>query len=191
MKRLTTDRRAIAAIEFAIMLPMLAFMLLASVDLVTWLRSWFLAERTAMAVGDMVSRAHQYNSADFQSSGVYFTVANDSAQPLAVSGNGGATIVSCLAAGSGKKPQAQIGWQEKQTTNAAYVSKFGTAGSIPVLPVGFSLAPNETVIVAEIYSSVQPWILSAKIWPTPGGPPSGPTSIYTYALFRPRLAQLC
>ncbi len=188
MRRFRTDRRAIAAIEFAMILPLLAFLLLASVDVVTWLEHWFRAERTAMAVADIVARSQPVSSGNFQNSSTIFAIANDIAQPLIVSGNGGATIISCLTASSGTP---RIGWQQSGTTNASYVSKFGAAGATAALPNGFSLASNETVIVTEIYSGVQPWILSVKLWPILGTAASGPTNIYTYAIYRPRSAQLC
>ena len=189
MRHLRRDRRGIAAVEFAIVLPLLAFMLLASVDIVTWLEQWFRVERTAMAVADLVAQSPQpVTAASFQNSSGYFATANDIAQPLVISGSGGATIVSCLTGTSGTP---QITWQQSDTTNASYTSKFGAAGRTAVLPNGFSMNPGETVIVTEIYSGVQPWNLSAKLWAVLGSAASGPTSIYTYALYRLRVWPLC
>ena len=175
--RLAADRRGIAAVEFALILPVLLLLLLGSVDLMNWLEHWFRVEQTASAVANFVAQADAVDTASF------FVMADDVAQPLTVSGSNGATIISCIADTAGN---SVIAWQYSSSTNPAYPSHFGHAGGKPSLPQGYALASGERVIVAEIYNGGKPWNLSASFFPS-----STVNALYSYAMYQPRLAPLC
>lgn len=177
------DRRGIAVIEFALILPVLLLLLLGSVDLVVWLEHWFRVEQTASAVANLVAQADAVDSTSFGGNSGFFAVANDIAQPLTVSGSAGATIISCI---SNTDETPVIGWQYSSSTNPSYTSQFGQMGGAPSLPPGFALSAGESVIVAEIYSGGQPWTLSASFFPG-----NTTTALYSYAIYQPRLRPLC
>jgi Flp pilus assembly protein TadG len=56
MRRVSGDRRGIAAIEFAIVAPLLIILALATVDLVQFIRSQLRLDETAAQLGQLVSQ---------------------------------------------------------------------------------------------------------------------------------------
>ena len=190
LSRRTDGRRSVAALEFALVLPALVLLLLAGTDLTMWFINKFRLESTATAVGNMVAAANTLPLTAFPASYCsqastslnYFAVASTIANPLSVCGTTGATIISGIANKGGK---TSISWQERTGNVAAFPSLVGTAGSAPTLPPGYSLPPSHNVIVTEIYTGITPWKFSQAIMPGPG-----PTSLYAYSIFEPRLGAL-
>jgi Flp pilus assembly protein TadG len=177
-----SGRRGVAALEFALVLPVATLLLLGGTDLVFYLTDWFRLERTASETADIVSRADTLSAASFTTPGGYFAIADQIAAPLSVSGPNGATIVSAIV-NNGTK--TTIAWQQSNTANAAYVSKIGRPGGAPVLPQGYSVPSGQSVIAVEIYSGINPWVLSLAMMGS-----AGPPSVYVYSFYRPRAGDL-
>ncbi len=167
-----------AAIEFALVLPAAVLLLLGGTDLAIWITDWFRLERAASETADITARAYPLYAANFTAAGGYFAIAQQIAKPLAVAGQGGATIISGIV---NNGTTTTIAWQQVNTTNAAYTSKFGTVGQAPTLPVGYAVPSGEMVIAAEIYSGIHPWMLSFLQMGT-----TGPDVAYVYSLYAPR-----
>jgi Flp pilus assembly protein TadG len=187
--RRTDDRRAIAALEFAIVLPALVLLMLAGFDLSIWFINKFRPDNAAQALGDVLTEAQTLPLAAFPASYCsgasptlnYFAIAYTMANPLSVCGNGGATIISGI---TNNGTSTKVVWQ-KRTGNAAYTSLFGTQGGAPTLPPGYSLPSGHSIIATELYTGISPWNFSAQLM---GGP--GATTLYAYSVFEPRLGQL-
>jgi Flp pilus assembly protein TadG len=171
-----------AAIEFALVLPVATLLLLGGTDIVLWLNHWFRLDRTASETADIVSRASSLSATGFTATGGYFATAAQIAAPLSVAGATGATIISGIV---NNGSQTTIAWQESNTANAAFVSKLGQVGRVPVLPIGYSVPSGESVIAVEIYSEISPWVFSLSMMGTAGSP-----AIYVSAFYRPRAGEL-
>lgn len=191
----TDGRRGTAALEFAIVLPVLALLLLAGTDLSMWFLKKFRLDNTASEVTNLVAEANTLNLSAFPAgycstnatSLNYFAIASQLASPLPVCGNdvvnAGATIISGI---SNDGTKTTIVWQQR-TGNAQFKSQFGTAGTTtPNFPPGYSLPSGHSIVATEIYSGI-------SLWGTPTQQllgVAGPSSMYSYSVFEPRSGTL-
>ena len=76
-------------------------------------------------------------------------------------------------------------WQQASSAASFCVSKFGAAGTVPVLPDGYALPANSTLIAVEVYAPGTPWVLSTAYMGT-----SASQLQRGYALFQARTAIL-
>jgi Flp pilus assembly protein TadG len=192
MKRFprTDDRRAIAAFEFALVLPILLFLLLAGTDLTIWFVNKFRLDNTATQLGDIVTEQNTLALSAFPAgfcSGTsatlnFFAISYTIASPLSVCGAGGATIISGI---SNNGSSTTMVWQERTGNTAAYPSLIGTPGGAVTLPPGYSVPSGHSVIATEVYTGVTPWKFSSILMGGPGAP-----SLYAYSIFEPRSGTL-
>jgi Flp pilus assembly protein TadG len=192
--RQTDGCRGTAALEFAIMAPVLALLLLAGTDLSLWFLKKFRLDNTASEVGNLVAEASTLTLTAFPAgycstnatSLNYFAIASQLASPLPVCGtdmvNAGATIISGITNNGAK---TTIVWQQR-TGSDQFKSQFGTAGTTPAFPPGYSLPSGHSIIATEIYSGI-------SLWSTPTQQllnATGPSSMYSYSVFEPRSGTL-
>lgn len=167
-----------AAVEFALLAPFLVLLLLATADLGLWLRGHLRLGRAVNQLGNIVT---QQKSLDADGVAALFQAGQRMAAPLDVTGPQGATILS-LVGGTGTANLMQ--WQRRVGV-AEFTSRFGTPGQAVVLPGQGLLPSGQTVIVAEMFSKGQAWVLSARLLGS-----TGPDSITALAIYRPRFATL-
>lgn len=167
-----------AAVEFALLAPLLVLLALATADLGLWLRGHFRLGRAATQLGNIVT---QRNSLDAASLAALFGAGQQMAAPLDVTGAQGATILSAIA-GTGT---ANVMLWQRRIGAAEFNSRFGTPGQAVVLPGQGVLPGGQTLIAAEMFSKGQAWVLSRGLM---GG--GGPETITAMALYRPRGASL-
>ena len=187
--RRTNDRRAVAAVEFALVLPVL-LLLLAGADLTIWFINKFRLDNTATTLGNIVSSVQTLPLSAFPASYCsgtaatlnYFAIAYSLASPLSVCGNNGATIISGISNNGSKTTMV---WQERTGNVTAYPSQIGTPGKTPTLPIGYSVPSGHSIIVTEVYTGITPWKFSLPLMSGPGAP-----SMYAYAIFEPRFGTL-
>jgi Flp pilus assembly protein TadG len=187
--RQTNDRRAVAALEFALALPVL-LLLLAGADLTIWFINKFRLDNTASTVGNIVSSAETLSASAFPASYCsatsaslnYFAIAYRIASPLTVCGSNGATIISGITNTSNKTTMV---WQRRTGNTSAYPSRFGTPGYSLTLPIGYSVPAGHSIIVTEVYTGITPWKYSLSFMAG-----AGSSSLYAYAIFEPRLGTL-
>jgi Flp pilus assembly protein TadG len=180
-----------AALEFAILAPMLVLLLLGGTDLTFWYLKKFRLDNAAAAVGNIVAAqtslaltAFPANYCSTTSTATnYFAVASELSLPMTVCGTGGATIISGL---SNNGTTTTVAWQERTGSSASFPSLFGTVGSTPTLPPGYSVPSNHNVIATELYSDVTTW--STPVQTIIGA--AGSNVLYSYTLFEPRTGQL-
>ena len=114
----------------------------------------------------------------------YFAIASQIAAPLVVCGSGGATIISGI--NNNGTNAVSIVWQQRTGDAAAFPSRIGKVGSVPVLPPCYSVPSGHSLIATEIYSGVTTWsIPSQQLLGT-----AGPSVLYSYSMFEPRFGAL-
>lgn len=176
-------RRGVAAVEFAIMLPFLLTLTLATVDFVSLLRDDLRIERVAGEVATLVSQYETLRTGGAQNDfDDIFDVAAKIADPLAVTTSGGTVIVSGLAE-TGTGPT--VLWQQSRGL-PGNLSAFGAAGgrvSFPSAVPDPVLAPGQGAVVVEVFLQRQPWTLPlVRDWL-----PVSYTRLWSFSVQRPRL----
>ena len=157
--RVSRDRRGVAAVEFAIVAPVLIVLALATADLVQFIRSQLRLDATAVQVGQLVSQCNSItDSGDISQFWTYAqrivgglgTVTGANAQ--------GAVIISAVYTLNGKNTLA---WQKK-TGNPTQASSVGsTQGKAATITEGFVVPAGQTLLVTEVSLPQQPWVFSA------------------------------
>ena len=182
--RRTDPRGGVAAVEFALLLPFLIVMFVATAEVVLHIRTWFRLERTAAEVTNAGTQAEALTPADV--AGLFNAAKAIAAPVLAWSTDAGTprarTVIGVV---SGTAGGNVVSW---------YCSR-GDAGLTNLiagratLPNGFQVPNGQSVMVTEIINSTTPWSVMAAAGPVFFGT-AGPGPIRTYAIMRPRQAQL-
>jgi Flp pilus assembly protein TadG len=172
-----SDRRGIAAVEFALVTPALLLVLLSVVDLVGLIRASWRMERSAGELGNVIAQLDGLSEADFP---LLFDVADRIAAPYVVTGPAGAVIITGLSSNAGGTVTRT--WR-RRTGDNTFASRLGETGA-PVLPIGFTLPANQTAIAVETYVRVTPWVLAVSFF--------GPQveTLSGFGMYRPRLSSL-
>lgn len=152
LRRFRRDERGVAAIEFALVLPIMALILLGCFEVPRFVMIYQKMARTSAGVADLVAQAddplttNQIND--------IFTAGGIMMQPYDVSANG-VIIVSSINNPSGSG--VTITWQRRNGT-VATASKFGAQGANPTgkIPADLTPASNEEVLTAEVYFNYTP-----------------------------------
>lgn len=182
-------RRGAAAVEFALVMPVLALLLAATADLALHLRATTRIERTAAELANLVSQHESLTNADitrmFEAAEA---ISGPSLRVADPAGQGGRTVISLVAGANTEVscPAANcILWQRARGNAARFpASGIGPERGGASLPGGFIVPPAQTVVVAEVFYPRSAWLLAEAFLPT------GPQSIRATAIVRPRAAQL-
>jgi len=179
LSRLLREERGVAAVEFALVAPMLITLVLGGYQLSQLLYANQRVEKMAFTVTDAISR-DQMITAGMAAS--LFSATGELMKPLDF-GQNGIVVLSAIQRGDTDYPQyGKITWQCKGGGTLSKSSKFGTVGDyVPELPGDLDLEKKDAVIVAEVFFRYTPTISLFSF---------GQRDIYKYALFRPRLGQL-
>jgi len=179
LRRIRRDTRGVAAIEFALMLPMLIALLIGCLEVTFKIWSTQKAEKLAVTLSDIIAQSTAVLNDDL----VALTDAVDKIMdPFPFGADEGRIIISSIYVEQ-DETIAKVNWQcffpPDGTFNAA--SEFGILDANADLPTGFTLAPRDNVIVAEVfyqYHPIAPGLLFDE------------SVVYRRALFKPRLGTL-
>ncbi len=167
-------RRGVAVLEFALLAPALALLMLASTDVVVWMKTWLQMEETSSQVANIASQYYNLYTSDF--TGTFFPVAQNIARAGTLtcsSSSPGNIIISGITTTSGKPV---VTWQMAQ--GSCTTSLFGKAGNTATLPGGY-IPPNGIgIITVEVSTTASAFVLSAKLITGTGAP----TTINSYAI---------
>lgn len=179
LRKLRWDNRGVAAIEFALLLPMLIALLIGCLEVTFKIWSTQKAEKLAVTLSDVVAQSTAVSNSDLQS---LIGAVDKIMDPFAFGANEGKIIISSLYVPQDEE-EATVNWQCSFPSSGGLsaTSEFGVKGADADLPTGFTLAEKDNVIVTEIfykYTPIAPGLLFDE------------SIVYRRALFKPRLALL-
>jgi len=169
-------RRGVAAIEFALTLPIWIALLIGTADGTYCILVNEKTDRIAYSVTDIVT---QYQTITIANLKDILQAASQLMQPFPFANNG-VVIVTSVYKPTGQTPV--IEWQYEGGGTLAQTSQIGSTGSTPSLPNGLTLNDNDNVIISEVYYNFIPLFLNVG--------PLVANTIYRVAMYKPRLSQL-
>ncbi len=175
VQRAVSNDRANVAVEFALALPVLLLLLLASAELGRFVLLHQKVDRVAVTLSDLVARAETISESELND---IFTAATQVAEPFDLGGRGRVLITSVTNAdGDG----ATIAWQRSGGGSLTSSSEIGVEGGSASLPDDFDVREGETAIISEVFFDFEPFLSSLIV---------APQVLYKRAHHRPRLGTL-
>ena len=179
LRKVRRDNRGVAAIEFALLLPMLIALLIGCLEVTFKIWSTQKAEKLAVTLSDVIAQSTAVTNSDLVS---LIGAVDKIMDPFAFGADDGKIIISSLYVPQGET-EAEVNWQcfFPGTGGLTAASKFGTQGATADLPDGFTLVAKDNVIVTEIfyrYTPIAPGFMFDE------------SIVYRRALFKPRLGLL-
>jgi len=169
-------RRGLAAVEFALTMPIWITLLLGISDGTYFLLVNERCDRIAYSVTDIVT---QYQAISLANLSDIVKAAGQLMQPIPFTSNG-IVIITSVYKPAGKNPT--ISWQYSGGGSLAAVSQIGATGGTPTLPNGLVLNDNDNVVISEVYYKFVPLFLTDTLFPS--------KNLYRVAVYKPRLSQL-
>ncbi len=147
MRRVSKDRRGVAALEFAIVAPVLIVLALATADLVQFIRSQLRLDATAVQVGQLVSQCNSItDSGDINQFWSYAQQIVGSLGIVTGANAKGGVIISAVDLKNGTK---NVAWQKK--TGTMQTSSVGSAVNGPAtITEGFLVPAGQMLLVTEV-----------------------------------------
>jgi len=169
----------IAAVEFALLSPILFLLLLGSTEVGRYILVHQKAEKMAYSVSDVISQLEAVTSGDVD---VVFGAASELMNPYDKFETQGKLFLSSVHKDPADTFQ-KIRWQCESAGGVSAQSHVGavSSGEPAVLPGALVLEDNDNVIVSEVVYTYQPilhWLTIENV------------TIYKSAIFRPRLGAL-
>lgn len=174
IQRLASDCRGAAAVELALIAPVLVALMLSGVEISRFILLNQKIERVSVTMADLTSQAESLTEADLDG---LFQVSGHVMAPFDLMTDG-QVIISSINAKDGNP--AVISWQRSFGV-LANASGFGGEGGAPTFTGGFSVNDNESLIVAEVYYTYEPLVISGVI---------DPVTLYNASYFQPRIGSL-
>jgi Flp pilus assembly protein TadG len=173
--RLLSCRAGNVAVEFALALPVLIMLMLASAELARFVILHQKMDRVATTISDLVSRAETISESELQD---IFTAAGEVATPFRLA-DLGVVIVSSVTNPDGSGPI--VAWQRSGGGAYSGTSQIGIEGDDATLDADFEVREGETAIISEVYFDFAPFLSEMIV---------APQVIYRTAHHRPRLGTL-
>jgi Flp pilus assembly protein TadG len=175
IKRLKRNQRGVAALEFALSLPLLILLMFGVVEITRFILVGQMVTNVSRTMADLSSQGKTMTEAELTS---LFSATKFVAKPFDMQTNG-KVIVSSISVTGGGSPD--MNWQRSHGDLAGVSSAIGIPGNSLILPPGFTVREGYTVIAAEAYYDFSPIVFS---WITP------PRRLYRASYFRARLGAL-
>jgi hypothetical protein len=169
-------RRGVAAVEFALTLPIWLTLFLGMTDGAYCLIINERTDRIAYTVTDIVT---QYQTVTIANLNDITQAATQLMEPF-VFGSNGVVIVTSVYKPAGQNPK--ICWQYTGGGTASLGSQIGSVGGTPALPNGLTLNDNDNVIISEVYYNFTPMFINEGLLSA--------NTVYRTAVYKPRLSPL-
>jgi Flp pilus assembly protein TadG len=154
LRRFLRSTRGNAAIEFALVLPILVVTVLGTVELGRFVQLYMKVQTVTGNVGDIISRPEQVSAADLAS---LFSASPVMMNPFDAGPNL-RIIVSGVVVPSQNDPP-EVAWQSAGGGSLSVTSDVGTVGSAANVPTGLVTFGGEALIVAETVYDYDSWLL--------------------------------
>ncbi len=177
MNTLVNDERGVAAIELAVVLPMLMTLFLGVVEISNFVLVNQRTEKMAHTIADVVSQGEAITTAELDN---ILSATSEIMKPFPFASLGHVIITSVH---RNVNDTPKVAWQyEGGGTLKNTRSNFGGTGFASPLPEGFTLNERETVIIAEVFYNHENLITNIFNGSDP--------QLYKYAFYKPRLGAL-
>lgn len=176
LARFGRDRRGVAAIEFAILAPVLTFALLGGTELSRYTLMHQKMDRVSASVSNMVAQSSTMKLVDFDN---MWGAAIAMAKPFDMGGTTSKVIISFIVAESDTTYRVQ--WQRAGAGTLAQSSQLGTEGGTAAMPAGVTMKQGDTIVAVEVYATYAPFMFAEVI---------GSTLVYHRSFDQPRLVDL-
>jgi Flp pilus assembly protein TadG len=151
------DRRGVAATEFALVAPVLAGLVLVTVDIVQYLRAQLRVEAAALQVAQVASQCNRITTADIDQ---FRRHAQRIIGNLAtLTGQGGGFVLSAVYNQGGAN---KVAWQQR-TGDAAFSSGVGAAGGTASVGGGFTVPNSQTMLAVELFATIPPGLSPMRL----------------------------
>jgi Flp pilus assembly protein TadG len=172
--RLLKNQLGLAAVEFALALPMMIILTFGSIEVTLYVLVTQKVERVAVNLSDIVAQSTTVSTAQLNE---IIKAAGQVMLPYNFSTDGYAIISSVSKTGTNAPV---VKWQYK-SSGIAQASKVGVVNGNATLPSGFTMADKDNVIITEVFYNYKP-ILSGTIYSS--------SQIYRHSIYKPRLGNL-
>ncbi len=169
--RLWHDRRGTILVEIALVLPMMLFMMLATVDIGRALLLTQKVNRSAVTLADLIAREETIDTTRLAE---LFTGAGHVMSPFAFSDDG--VLIVSIIRGNGDGT-ADVEWQQRGAGTGSAASRIGTQGTEINLPAGLVLEDGESLVVSEA-AYTHEYVFLPEL--------GSPLTLYYVAFARPR-----
>jgi len=139
---LRLGERGVAAIETAIVVPILVILLIGVTEVGSKILTGHQLNTTASRVGDLVTQQSKLTNAALND--IFAAVEHIAGEAY---GENGVVIISAV---TGKNGAPQVAWQRRGAGTLQEPSHVGATGATAQLPGNFTVADGETVIVVEV-----------------------------------------
>lgn len=174
LTRLRRDSAGVSAVEFALMAPILALLIAGTMEFGRLVMLTHKLQNGSFILADLVARDKTLNAGQLDT---IFLALGQIIQPFEF-GASGAAVVTSVGTDAGNKPV--VNWQRRGAGTLASPSAIGAQGKPATLPPDLTIAPGETIIVAEVFYDYEPifgWTVQRN-------------TIRKTAFYRPRLGTL-
>lgn len=163
-----------AAVEFALVLPMLILFALGTAEIGRAALLDMKVRHAATAVADLAARDESLSTAALDD---IFSAAGQIVRPF---GFGPSAVVIVSAVGKDTGTAAKVAWQRSGGGTLSVPSAIGSSGGTAALPATMVIRDGETLIVAEVFYRHTTWLLG--LIPT--------YTLARSAYYRPRMGTL-
>jgi len=156
LRRLTRfgrDQRGIAAMEFAIIAPVLTLALLGGTELSRYTLMHQKLDRVSASVSNMVAQSTTMKTVDFQN---MWAAAKEIAKPFDLSTSNSKVIVSHIVAET--DTNYRIVWQRTGAGTLGQTSKLGAEGNLATMPAGVTMKQGDTLVAVEVYGTYSAFV---------------------------------
>lgn len=177
LRNLWKNDRGVAAVEAALLLPVLLTTFIGCTEVTFKIWSTQKAEKLAVTIADVVTQSKTVSAEGLEQ---IVSASDRIMEPFTFNTSNGEIFISSIYVPQ-DETVAKVNWQCKVEGAIESASKLGETGDDAVLPDGLVLAERDNVIVAEIffkYTPIMPGLMFDE------------TVVYRRALFKPRLGAL-
>lgn len=173
-RRLGRDEAGLAAVEFALILPLLILFSLVMIETSRFLLLNLKLSHVATSMADLATRERDLSVGTLDS---LFASVQHLIQPFPFASMG-VVIVSGVT--ENQAHAMTVSWQRRGAGSLTPTSEVGTAGGAATLPDTIDVGADQTMVVSEAFYQYQPWLLGVI-----------PAQLLRHvAYFRPRLGLL-
>ena len=162
LHRFLRGRDGVAIVDFALVVPVLVFLLLGAMEVGRYVLLNQKLSRLAISTSDLTSQAKHAVVADINQ---IFAAAKYTMRPFDI-GTRGLVFITSVSTDDTVPITPTVDWQMSGGGTGTFTSQVGTAtGATATLPPNFTMDANQNIIIAEVFYTYQPFFFGKVISP--------------------------